>query len=123
MDSLQDAVLKFYAHNLVDVEELDQIKDHFLEIDKNGDGFLTLEDVKEVMKGNQHKEAAEKIFKLMDYEKNNVISYEEFIKAVIDRERLKNEENIKKCFDAIDRKNDGKLSCLLYTSPSPRDRG
>ena len=136
MDKLQDAVLKFYAHNLVEIQEMNQIKEYFVEIDKNGDGILTLEEVEEVMKGNGHKKTAQKIFKLMDYEKNNMISYEEFIKAVIDRKRMKSEENIKRCFDAIDTKKDGKLSyqevktvilsaenkdCLLYTSPSPRD--
>ena len=121
MDLLQDAVLKFYAHNLIEVEELKKIKAYFMEIDKNGDGMLTIEEIEEIMTDIGRKDEAKNVFEMMDYKKNNVISYEEFIKALIDRKEMKSKENIKRCFEAIDLKQDGKLSMeevlkIVFTS-------
>lgn len=126
MDLLQDAVLKFYAHNLVEVKELKKIKKYFTEIDKNGDGMLTIEEIEDVMNELGRREEAKKMFEMMDYKKNNIISYEEFIKALIDRKEMKSEENIKRCFDAIDLKQDGKLSLeevlkVVFTSQHMED--
>jgi calcium-dependent protein kinase len=126
MDLLQDSVLKFYAHNLVEVEEIKKIKKFFIEIDSNGDGMLTKEEVENVMTDLGRKEDAQKIFEMMDYEKNNIISYEEFIKALIDRKQLKSEANIKRCFEAIDTKQNGKLSLgevldVIFTSNNKQE--
>ena len=111
MDPLQDAVLKFYAHNLVEAEEMEKIKDYFMAVDKDGDGIITLEEIQEVMEHLGKRDEAEKVFEAMNHKKDKKnISYQDFIEALIDRKRLKSEENIKRCFEAIDVKKNGQLS-------------
>ena len=106
---MQNAILKFYSHNLIEVEDLDKIKQSFEAIDQNGDGTLSYAEVTKIMEGKGKKEESKEIFKLMDYNKDKSVSYKEFIKSFIDRQRIKHEENLKRCFDAIDSQKDGKF--------------
>jgi calcium-dependent protein kinase len=111
MDPLQDAVLKFYAYNLIQTQELEKIKEYFLEIDKDGDGMITKDEIEEIMNNQGRGEETEKIFELMNYDEDkDTISYQEFIKAIVDRQSLKSDENIKRCFEAIDIKKNNKLT-------------
>lgn len=127
MDPLQDAVLKFYAYNLVETQEMEKIKDYFLEIDKDGDGMITKKEIENVMAGEGRTEEAKAIFELMNHgKKADFISYQDFIKAIIDRQNLKSEQNIKKCFNAIDIKKDGKLTIkevanVIFTTKDGKD--
>jgi Ca2+-binding EF-hand superfamily protein len=82
----------------------------FEEIDKNGDGLLEVKEIEEIMKKLNKEDKTKKVFAIMDYEKDGSVSYEEFIKTMIDRKTLRIKENIKKCFDAIDVDGSGKLS-------------
>ena len=109
MDLLQNAILEFYAHNLIEKEDLNQIKVLFESFDKNGDGLLSFEEIESVMESQGRKEDSKEIFKILDYENTKSISYKEFIKSLIDRKRLQNEDNIKRCFEAIDVEKDGKI--------------
>lgn len=107
---LQDAILRFYAHNLIEKDDLRKIRKLFEEIDTNGDGLLSYEEVHSVMESMGRAEESQKIFGILDYEKTKVISYEEFIKALLNRKQLEAEKNIKKCFDALDEDKNGRLS-------------
>jgi Ca2+-binding EF-hand superfamily protein len=46
----------------------------------------------------------------LDTDGNRFITYDEFILALVDRDNFKKEENIEKCFKAMDISNNGKLS-------------
>ena len=109
MDILQNAILSFYAHNLIEVKNLRKIKHMFEAIDEDGDGLLSFAEFKKVMDDNGRKEEAKEVIKILDYEKNQSVSYEEFIKTLLDRKQLQNETNIRNCFDAIDLGGNGRL--------------
>jgi Ca2+-binding EF-hand superfamily protein len=110
MDNLQDSVLKFYAHNLIEKEDLKKIRKMFEDIDDNGDGLLSYDEIKFIMKSMEREEETKEVFELLDYQKQKNISYDEFIKALMNRKQLKVNKNIKKCFDAIDTDKNGRLS-------------
>ena len=110
---LQTSVLAFYAHNLIDKKDLDRIRKIFEEIDDNGDGMLSLKEIQDVMhKSGKKNNEIEHIFSLLNYQKNDMISYEEFIQAMMNRDQLQIKENIKKCFNAIDIDNNGCISIM-----------
>ena len=110
MDLLQDSILKFYSFNLIEKEDLKKIRTMFEEIDSNGDGLLSLDEINSVMKRMGKEKYSEDVFKTMDYNHSNTISYEEFIKSLMDRKQLEIDKNIKKCFNAIDLDKNGRLS-------------
>jgi calcium-binding protein CML len=110
LDVLQSSLLKFYSMNLVDKQELKRIRKMFEEIDENGDGILSYREVKDALQKNGSDISSKHIFTILDSYRTNSVSYEEFIKAVIDRKKLEQKENIKKCFDAIDTDKNGRLS-------------
>ena len=107
---MQNAVLKFYAHNLIEKEDLHKIRKMFEDIDENGDGLLSYDEIQSVMKSMGKEQDTKELFEVLDYQKTKNISYEEFIKALMDRKQLKVNKNIKKCFDAIDLDKNGRLS-------------
>ena len=82
----------------------------FEEIDNNGDGLLSFDEIESVMKNMGKEKETKAIFQVLAYQKSNVISYEEFIKALLNRKQLEVEKNIKRCFDAIDTDKNGRLS-------------
>jgi Ca2+-binding EF-hand superfamily protein len=110
LDVLQNSLLKFYSMNLVDKQELKRIRKMFEVIDEDGDGILSYREVKDDSEKKDLDITSKQIFKILDSYKTNTVSYEEFIKAVIDRKKLKQKKNIKKCFDAIDTDRNGRLS-------------
>ena len=110
MDMLQDSILKFYSFNLIEKNDLDKIRRMFEQIDSNGDGLLSLEEINSVMKSMGKEKYSQDVFKTMDYNKTNTISYDEFIKSLMDRKQLEVDKNIKKCFNAIDLDKNGRLS-------------
>lgn len=110
MDMLQDSILTFYAHNLIEKEDLHRIRRMFEEIDDDGDGLLSYAEIESVMKEMGREQDSKVIFSILDYQKTKVVSYEEFIKALMNRKQLEVEKNIKRCFDAIDLDKNGRLS-------------
>ena len=95
---------------MVQKDELKKIKKLFENIDENGDGILSYKEVKTALKKSNRNIDSKHLFTILDSYKTNSVSYEEFIKAMIDREKLSTKENIKKCFEAIDTEKNGRLS-------------
>ena len=112
LDMLQNSILDFYAHNLIEKKDLERIQKTFEEFDENGDGLLSYQEIEAVMIRMGKKEDTKKVFQTLDYHHSNDISYEEFIKSVMNRKRLEVEENIRKCFDAIDTDKNHHISIL-----------
>lgn len=109
LDLLQNALLDFYAFNLIEKVEMEKIRDLFEEFDENGDGLLCYKEISEIMKRANKEKQTKKLFKLLDYHHTNDISYEEFIKAFLNKKKLLLKENLKRCFNAIDEDKNGRI--------------
>ena len=107
---LQNSILDFYAHNLIEKKDLIRIRQTFEEFDENGDGLLSYEEIEIVMTRMGRQAETKKIFKILDYQHTKDISYEEFIKSLMDRKQLEVQKNIRRCFDAIDDDGNGHIS-------------
>ena len=83
---------------------------NFEEIDEDGDGLISFKEIKKAMTKLKRGKETREYFEIMDYQNTKEISYEEFIKSTINRKQLENEENIIKCFHALDSDNNGHIS-------------
>lgn len=109
-NKLKKAVLTFIASRLKE-DDIKELKDIFMNLDKNKDGTLTLEEIKEGIE--QLKDSninAEEIFKSIDTDSSGVINYTEFLAATIDKKVYLKEERLYEAFKAFDTDSSGKIS-------------
>ena len=115
---LQQATLAFLVHNFAPKEELNELKKIFFAFDKNGDGKLSKE---EFIKGLTtidfnlntiliNDGNIDGLIKNIDSDNNGFITFEEFLIASVNKERLLTEENLKMAFDVFDRDKNGGIS-------------
>lgn len=116
-NKLKKAVLTFIASRLKD-DEIKILKDIFNTLDKNKDGTLTLEEIREGIKLNEigvgklgdKNINVEELFKSIDTDKSGVINYTEFIASTIDQKIYLKEEKLYEAFKTFDKDNSGKIS-------------
>lgn len=90
------SVLKKAAFNFVVKtmagEQINLLKQKFQEIDKNGDGVISKEElgeaIKEFQDDEQSKAELQAIINEMDYNGNQMINYNDFLGATIDTKRF-----------------------------------
>ena len=115
---LQQATLAFLVHNYAPKDELNELKKIFFAFDKNGDGKLSKE---EFIKGltnidinlniNLKSDGSfEGLLRNIDSDNNGYITFEEFLIASVNKEKLLTEENLKMAFDVFDRDKNGGIS-------------
>lgn len=113
-DKLQQATVAYIVHFLTPSSEFDQLKETFKSLDKNGDGTLSLDEIKagfEKLFGSVTGEVeVEKILEEVDIDGDGTISYEEFLNIVINKAKVINEKNLQLCFESFDSNKDNKLS-------------
>jgi len=110
---LQQATLYFMVQQLLTSEEVKEIREIFFNLDEDQDGRLTKEEILRGYKKSKYffcsLEEIEKIMDLVDIDKNGYIEYQEFISAAFPKEKILNEENVKRAFDVFDNDKDGKI--------------
>ena len=114
---LQQATLAFLIHNFAPKEELDELKDIFFVFDKNNDGKISKE---EFVTGLSNTNSLNKIFqkgnsiegliKNIDTDNNGYIGFEEFCIALINKEKILTEKNLRMAFNTFDRDKNGGIS-------------
>jgi len=122
---LQQAVLSFLVHNLIQKEEVVELRKVFLSFDENGDGRLTKTELEQALKNfmplKDAKNESEIMMKKIDLDSSGYIEYEEFITASADKYKLLTEENLKYAFNVFDKDNNGKISYLELKSIFGKD--
>ena len=113
-NKLREAVKTFIASQLLTRLELKEVKKVFLELDQNGDGKLSKEELvmgySKAFGEEEAKEQVERIMSHVDTDKNGYLEYTEFLKAATDQEVLINEKNLKLAFEAFDKDSNGRIS-------------
>ena len=110
---LSTAVVTFITNYLMSDDELKLLKKLFFELDVKGVGVITRE---ELFKGMEEcydkkitREEVDKIFGNIDYDNNGTISFDEFVKAAIDKKKLLTDEKLRAAFALFDRNGDGDI--------------
>ncbi len=90
------------------------MRDAFAKFDSNGDGRLTIQELKAGMKmiqgGNITEEDMEKAMSVMDSNQNGFIDYTEFIAACLQSYNYLKENNLRAAFFYFDKDNSGTIS-------------
>ncbi len=74
------------------------MKDTFKALDKNGDGFLTLEELRAGLTEVKNGDEILELMKAADTDNSGTINYTEFIAATIDAQIFLREENLRSAF-------------------------
>ncbi|CAD8135936.1 unnamed protein product [Paramecium pentaurelia] len=113
---LQQATLIFIGTTMISKEEKNQLMQAFKEMDQNGDGILTKEEILETYKKYMDDETAlqevQKIMELVDMDGSGTIDYTEFIIASMDRRKAMQTEKLKEAFQIFDKDGNGFISEL-----------
>jgi calcium-dependent protein kinase len=106
---LQKAVYSFIVSQMLDSEFFLTLKGIFLDIDKNGDGLLSIEEIQEAAKKVSFVINVQEIIKECDTDKNGFINYTEFLTATVDRSKAYSKSRIREVFNMFDKNHDGKI--------------
>ena len=111
---LKKAVLQFISSQFdIQKEEID-LKEIFKSLDTSGKGQLSRELFKkklvELYGENDAKEYSDKIFSNLDLDGSGLISYDEFLSAMISSKKIVTDERLSTAFKMFDKDNSGKLS-------------
>ena len=114
---LQQATLAFLVHNFAPKEELDELKEIFFVFDKNNDGkiskeeFVTgLSNTNSLNKLLENGNSIEGLIRNIDSDNNGYIGFEEFCIALINKEKILTEQNLRMAFNIFDRDKNGCIS-------------
>lgn len=90
-------------------DDIRDLKNLFLSLDKNGDGSLNLEELRQALKGKENGETLMALLMAADTDNSGEINYTEFIAATIDANIFMREDYLRTAFDMFDRDNSGKI--------------
>lgn len=108
-NKFKKAALTFIASRLKD-DEITNLKEIFSTLDKNNDGTLTFEEIKQGCSKLNSNLNFEEVFNSLDTDKSGSINYTEFIAATIDQQIYLKNERLYEAFKSFDKDNSGKIS-------------
>ena len=111
----QQATIAFLVHQASTSEMMKELRKIFKKFDKNGDGQLSYEEIKqgfqEYFKNEQIADTElNKLIGAIDLDKNNYIEYEEFLRVTVNLDLIMTDKNLRIAFDFFDKDKSGKLS-------------
>ncbi|OMJ87571.1 hypothetical protein SteCoe_10656 [Stentor coeruleus] len=108
--TLQHAVFSYIVSQMMDSACFNKLGQIFTDIDKNGDGLLSREELEDaVVKFDLHFNVDE-IIQRCDSDKNGFINYTEFLTATVEASQAYSREKVREVFNIFDKNKDGKLS-------------
>ena len=111
LNLVQKSIINFTAFHLTS-RETKQFVEMFKSLDENSDGVLSIDEIKKGVEQSKFGTKGDnivKIFEEMDIDKNGLINYTEFISALMDYEKIK-ENQLLECFNSYDSDDSGKIS-------------
>jgi calcium-dependent protein kinase len=114
-NKLQQAALAFLVHNSLHLPEVKDIVRIFKNIDANGDGRITKDEMTialgKIYNVADTEDEVKEIFANVDNDNNGFIEYEEYIRASIDKTSLLSDGILKYTFKFFDKDGSGEISC------------
>ncbi|EAR92244.1 calcium-dependent kinase (macronuclear) [Tetrahymena thermophila SB210] len=115
MQKFQAAVLNFIAFKMISKKEYNYLREQFKQLDLNGDGILTKEELKTAYKQIYSKKELsqinlEEIFDQIDLDNNGVINFTEFISATMDKQNSQQKEKLLQAFNYFDQDKNGYIT-------------
>ena len=109
---LHKATLAFIVNQVMSSDEISVLRDTFVALDKNGDGFLSPDELKEAMGKFTGDVAnnAEELLKRVDEDGNGCINYSEFLIAATNWEKELSRERLHMAFKEFDKDGNGSIS-------------
>ena len=109
---LQRATLAFIVSQLMSSDELGNLRDVFREIDQNGDGMLSEEEIRNAMTNNTgfSEENIKELIAKVDLDKNGLVNYSEFLAATVNWENEMSRERLEEAFKAFDADHSGGIT-------------
>merc|ERR1712032_1616804 len=112
--TMKQATFAFIASQLLSKNEKDGLAKVFKAFDKNGDGKLSIQEVKEGYLEHYGKvmsdEEVENMFNSVDTDKSGFIDYSEFVVAAMNESQLTTNEKLQAAFKMFDKDGSGIIS-------------
>lgn len=110
-NKLKKAALHVIANQMSE-NQIKALRDVFMGLDNNGDGLLTIKELKEGLEkaGMEVSADLQKIMEDVDSDGSGVIDYTEFLAATLDKKLYLQEDVCWQAFRVFDRDGDGKIS-------------
>jgi calcium-dependent protein kinase len=111
---LKQATLAYIVSQCLTKEETDKMEEIFAAMDKNNDGMLSKEEIKEGYEEHFGQaiddDEIDKIFDAIDTDRSGAIDYSEFLMATMNEQQLMSKEKLKQAFKMFDRDGSGTIS-------------
>ena len=111
LNLVQKSIINFTAFHLTS-RETKEFVELFKSLDENSDGVLSIDEIKKGVEQSKFGAKGDNIVKMfeeMDIDKNGLVNYTEFISALMDYEKIK-ENQLLECFNSYDTDDSGKIS-------------
>jgi calcium-dependent protein kinase len=92
-----------------DPNEIQDLKKIFMELDADGSGSITLDELQRGLGERENAEALLQVLQAADTDGNGVINYTEFIAATLSAQTFMKEEYLKTAFNMFDKDGSGKI--------------
>jgi len=111
---LKETTLVYLVHNFHDIEDIDNACKLFGILDVDGNGKITKDELfiglSSIIKSENLKSDVNQIFLNLDIDNSKYISYEEFVRAAIDKNIFLNDKLLKYAFQYFDKDNSGEIT-------------
>jgi len=112
---LQEAAMTYIASQLTTTHEKDKLQNTFINLDINGDGKLSTEELisafKELFGADfPAEQEVESVMARLDVDHNGYIDYTEFVMATINKKKLLSKERLQMAFAAFDKDGSGTIT-------------
>ena len=104
VSKFHETIYAFLCNNYISIDEEKKLRAVFRYVDKEEKNSLTKEDLKKAISEinvNISDEKFNELYKILDANQNDLIEYQEFLRATCDKNSLLTEENLRNTFLAI----------------------